>query len=191
MRHNRLLLRPCCSPDSNNPSRPLMQDSLGGRSEAVMLACIAPTMAGYNNTYNALNFASKSRNIINEPLVKEVETKKAAEKPSSASARADAIRRAAWHARSTPAVPAATSATSTTSTKGRPQDAMAAIPSDNELLKRIAALEACCTELALQQTQVRPLSWSSVALRTGFGAQLLLEFLSRSPQNPLIHRRSS
>jgi hypothetical protein len=125
-----------------------------------MLACIAPTMAGYNNTYNALNFASKSRNIVNEPLVKEVETQRVSEKPSSASARADAIRRAAWHARSAPAsaVPAATSATATASTKGRPQNAVAAIPSDNELLKRIAALEACCTELALQQTQVRPCS---------------------------------
>ncbi len=45
----------------------LLQDSLGGASYACMVANIAPSRHFYWDTYNCLNFASKSRNVINAP----------------------------------------------------------------------------------------------------------------------------
>jgi DNA uptake protein ComE-like DNA-binding protein len=38
-----------------------------------MIANVAPTQAGYFGTYHTLNFASKSKNIVNAPLVNEEE----------------------------------------------------------------------------------------------------------------------
>ena len=54
----------------------LLQDSLGGNSYSVMIANIAPGLAFFFDTYNTLNFASKSRLIVNKPMVNcEVEEK--------------------------------------------------------------------------------------------------------------------
>ena len=47
----------------------LLQDSLGGSATSVMVANISPAQSHYMDTYNALQFASKSRNIINAPLI--------------------------------------------------------------------------------------------------------------------------
>lgn len=47
----------------------LLQDSLGGDSRACIVANIAPSKHLYFDTYNSLNFASKSRNIVNRPVV--------------------------------------------------------------------------------------------------------------------------
>eukprot|EP00042_Codosiga_hollandica_P031021 m.184629 g.184629 ORF g.184629 m.184629 type:complete len:747 (+) comp53526_c0_seq1:96-2336(+) len=47
----------------------LLQDSLGGDSRACIIANIAPCRDLYFDTYNSLNFASKSRNIVNRPTV--------------------------------------------------------------------------------------------------------------------------
>lgn len=47
----------------------LLQDSLGGDARACILANIAPSKQLYFDTYNSLNFASKSRNIVNRPVV--------------------------------------------------------------------------------------------------------------------------
>lgn len=46
-----------------------MKDSLGGNSYSVMIANVAPGLAHYNNTQNALNFAAKSRLIVNNPTI--------------------------------------------------------------------------------------------------------------------------
>ncbi|KJE92208.1 kinesin-like protein KIF22 [Capsaspora owczarzaki ATCC 30864] len=47
----------------------LLQDSLGGNSAACMLTNIAPCGALYMDTLMCLNYASKSRSIVNKPVV--------------------------------------------------------------------------------------------------------------------------
>lgn len=47
----------------------LLQDSLGGNSNAIMIANIAPGQQFFIETQRTLNFASKSRKIINKPIV--------------------------------------------------------------------------------------------------------------------------
>ena len=46
-----------------------IKDSLGGNSYSVMIANVAPGLTHYNNTQNALNFAAKSRLIVNNPTI--------------------------------------------------------------------------------------------------------------------------
>mgnify|MGYP002385127398 CR=1 FL=1 len=47
------------------------KDSLGGNSHSLMVANIAPSIQYHLNTCNTLNFASKSRKIVNRPLINE------------------------------------------------------------------------------------------------------------------------
>lgn len=49
----------------------LFQDSLGGSAHACVIANIAPECRFYADTINTLNFASKSRTIINQPFVRQ------------------------------------------------------------------------------------------------------------------------
>ncbi|KAJ7374086.1 Kinesin-like protein kif22 [Desmophyllum pertusum] len=57
-------------PYRNSKLTRLLQDSLGGSAHACMIANIAPEHRFYADTTNTLNFASKSRMIINEPFVR-------------------------------------------------------------------------------------------------------------------------
>lgn len=43
----------------------LLQDSLGGHSIGIMIANVAPGLTHFLNTYNTLNFATKSRQVVN------------------------------------------------------------------------------------------------------------------------------
>ena len=43
----------------------LLQDSLGGHSVGIMIANVAPGLTHFLNTYNTLNFATKSRQVVN------------------------------------------------------------------------------------------------------------------------------
>ncbi|KAJ3608487.1 hypothetical protein NHX12_025534 [Muraenolepis orangiensis] len=52
----------------------LLQDSLGGSAHAVMIANIAPEYAFYFDTFSALNFAAKSKLVVNKPFVRETLT---------------------------------------------------------------------------------------------------------------------
>lgn len=52
----------------------LLQDSLGGSAHSVMITNIAPEYQYYFDTFTALNFASKSKLIINKPFVRETVT---------------------------------------------------------------------------------------------------------------------
>ena len=45
----------------------LLQDSLGGSSQSVMICNIAPTMRMFQSTYQTLNYASKARQIVARP----------------------------------------------------------------------------------------------------------------------------
>lgn len=49
----------------------LFQDSLGGSAHACLIANIAPECRFYADTINTLNFASKSRTVINQPFVRQ------------------------------------------------------------------------------------------------------------------------
>lgn len=49
----------------------LLQDSLGGSAHSVMIANIAPEYKYYFDTFSALNFAAKSKLIINKPFTRE------------------------------------------------------------------------------------------------------------------------
>ncbi|XP_038591274.1 LOW QUALITY PROTEIN: kinesin-like protein KIF22 [Micropterus salmoides] len=49
----------------------LLQDSLGGSAHAVMITNIAPEYKYYFDTFSALNFAAKSKLIVNKPFTRE------------------------------------------------------------------------------------------------------------------------
>ncbi|XP_023267068.1 kinesin-like protein KIF22 [Seriola lalandi dorsalis] len=49
----------------------LLQDSLGGSAHSVMITNIAPEYKYYFDTFNALNFAAKSKLIVNKPFTRE------------------------------------------------------------------------------------------------------------------------
>lgn len=60
----------CQVPYRNSKLTRLLQDSLGGSAHSCMIANIAPEMRFYADTVNTLNFASKSRTIVNQPFVR-------------------------------------------------------------------------------------------------------------------------
>ena len=47
----------------------ILQDSLGGNSRTVMVACCSPAHTNYEETLNSLKYASRARNIKNKPVV--------------------------------------------------------------------------------------------------------------------------
>lgn len=49
----------------------LLQDSLGGSAHSVMITNIAPEYIYYFDTFSALNFAAKSKLIVNKPFTRE------------------------------------------------------------------------------------------------------------------------
>ncbi|XP_072312707.1 kinesin-like protein KIF22 [Eucyclogobius newberryi] len=52
----------------------LLQDSLGGSAHSVMITNIAPEYQYYFDTFSALNFAAKSKLIVNKPFTRETVT---------------------------------------------------------------------------------------------------------------------
>ena len=47
----------------------LLQDSLGGNSKTMMLACVSPGDADLEETLNTLKYANRARQIRNKPIV--------------------------------------------------------------------------------------------------------------------------
>ncbi|KAJ3098223.1 hypothetical protein HDU96_000096, partial [Phlyctochytrium bullatum] len=47
----------------------MLQDSLGGNSQTLMLACISPSDSNYGETVNTLNYANRARNIRNRVAI--------------------------------------------------------------------------------------------------------------------------
>ncbi|KAG7277570.1 hypothetical protein CRUP_013888 [Coryphaenoides rupestris] len=60
----------------------LLQDSLGGSAHSVMITNIAPEYSYYFNTFSALNFAAKSKLVVNKPFVRETLTVPVPQEPS-------------------------------------------------------------------------------------------------------------
>ena len=47
----------------------LLQNSLGGNSCTVMIACVSPADVNYDESINTLRYANRARNIKNAPVV--------------------------------------------------------------------------------------------------------------------------
>ena len=47
----------------------ILQDSLGGNSRTVVIACCSPAETNYEETLNTLKYAARARNIKNKPIV--------------------------------------------------------------------------------------------------------------------------
>jgi kinesin family protein 12 len=47
----------------------LLMDSLGGTSKALMIACASPSMAYIEETISTLNYATRTMNIKNKPVI--------------------------------------------------------------------------------------------------------------------------
>eukprot|EP00249_Psilotum_nudum_P001711 c14348_g1_i1 orf=1037-4090(-) len=56
-------------PYRNSKLTRLLQDSLGGNSRTIMIACISPTDTNREETLNTLKYANRARNIQNKPIV--------------------------------------------------------------------------------------------------------------------------
>lgn len=50
---------------------PVPQDSLGGSAHSILIANIAPERRFYLDTVSALNFAARSKEVINRPFTNE------------------------------------------------------------------------------------------------------------------------
>ena len=47
----------------------LLQDSLGGNTKTVMIACISPADYNFEETVTTLRYASRAKNIKNKPRI--------------------------------------------------------------------------------------------------------------------------
>jgi len=47
----------------------LLQDSLGGTSKALMIACVSPSATYLEETLSTLNYACRTMNIKNKPII--------------------------------------------------------------------------------------------------------------------------
>jgi hypothetical protein len=47
----------------------MLQDSLGGNSRTVMIACVSPADVNMEESVNTLRYAARARNIRNRPVV--------------------------------------------------------------------------------------------------------------------------
>jgi len=47
----------------------ILQDSLGGNSKTLMVACVSPAEANFEESLNTLRYAARARNIKNKPVV--------------------------------------------------------------------------------------------------------------------------
>lgn len=56
----------------------MLQDSLGGNSKTVMIACISPSATNFEETLNTLKYANRAKNIKNRPTVNLVNENEAA-----------------------------------------------------------------------------------------------------------------
>lgn len=47
----------------------LLMDSLGGSSKALMVACVSPSSVYFDETLSTLNYATRTMNIKNKPVI--------------------------------------------------------------------------------------------------------------------------
>jgi hypothetical protein len=49
----------------------LLQDSLGGNTKTLMIACVSPAADSYDETLSTLRYANRAKNIRNKPIINE------------------------------------------------------------------------------------------------------------------------
>lgn len=49
----------------------LQQDSLGGNTKTLMIACLSPADNNYDETLSTLRYANRAKNIKNKPRINE------------------------------------------------------------------------------------------------------------------------
>ena len=49
----------------------LLQDSLGGNTKTLMVACLSPADNNYDETLTTLRYANRAKNIKNKPIINE------------------------------------------------------------------------------------------------------------------------
>ncbi|ETO21393.1 hypothetical protein RFI_15811 [Reticulomyxa filosa] len=49
----------------------LLQDSLGGNTKTIMIACVSPSAESYDETLSTLRYANRAKNIKNKPRINE------------------------------------------------------------------------------------------------------------------------
>ena len=49
----------------------LLQDSLGGNTKTMMVACLSPSDNNYDETISTLRYANRAKNIKNKPKINE------------------------------------------------------------------------------------------------------------------------
>lgn len=49
----------------------LLQDSLGGNTKTLMIACLSPADNNYDETLSTLRYANRAKNITNKPKINE------------------------------------------------------------------------------------------------------------------------
>ena len=47
----------------------LLMDSLGGSSKALMIACVSPSAVYFEESLSTMNYASRTMNIKNKPVI--------------------------------------------------------------------------------------------------------------------------
>lgn len=50
---------------------PFLQDSLGGNTKTLMVACLSPADNNYDETLSTLRYANRAKNIKNKPKINE------------------------------------------------------------------------------------------------------------------------
>lgn len=55
----------------NQFEQPMLQDSLGGNTKTLMVACLSPADNNYDETLSTLRYANRAKNIKNRPHVNE------------------------------------------------------------------------------------------------------------------------
>ena len=61
--------RGCHVPYRDSKLTRLLQDSLGGNSQTLMIACVSPSDRDFMETLNTLKYANRARNIKNKVAV--------------------------------------------------------------------------------------------------------------------------
>ena len=56
----------------------LLQDSLGGNSHTVMIACVSPADSNYEETLSTLRYADRAKRIKNKPVMNQLAGARAA-----------------------------------------------------------------------------------------------------------------
>jgi kinesin family protein 18/19 len=54
----------------------LLKDSLGGNCRTVMIACVSPVAAAYEDTHNTLKYANRAKNIRTQAIRNVVDVSK-------------------------------------------------------------------------------------------------------------------